>query len=81
MLTGMQCKIARSGLCLTQPELAELATVAIGTIVSFENGIRVPRALTLKSIMQVFSERGVVFTDDAVIIPLPEHQIDPASQT
>jgi len=66
MLTGVMCKIARRGLGIQQVDFAKSAKIAIR-----EEGRRTPRELTLDSIAHVFADRGVVFTDDVVIIPIP----------
>lgn len=79
MLTGVMCKIARRGLGIQQDDFAKSAKIAIRTLVDFEEGRRTPRELTLDSIAHVFADRGVAFTEDAVIIPIPPEQMEPTS--
>lgn len=81
MLTSEQCRIARTGLKISQRDLAELVLVSTPTIASFEMGKRIPVRSTLAALKHLFEERGVVFTDTYVNVPLLECQADPTPQT
>lgn len=65
LITPAQCRMARSLLNWTQPELAEKSGLALMTISKFEKegGDKRPEARTLEKIRRAFESNGVEFND------------------
>jgi transcriptional regulator with XRE-family HTH domain len=64
-LSAEQCRAARALLGWSQRDLAKAASVAIGTIVDFERGLRRPYLRTLKDVREVLERAGVEFLNAA----------------
>lgn len=63
-MTPELCKAARALTGLTQKDLAEAACIATPTIADFERGARKPHANNIKSITNVFENRGLDFIEE-----------------
>ncbi len=64
MITGSQIRAARGLINISQDELAELAGLTPQGIRKIEDGSVQPRGGTIADITQVFSDRGVEFTEN-----------------
>lgn len=58
---GALCRAARSLLALSQLELCERAQVSRKLLNDFENGLRVPKPITVASIREALERPGAVF--------------------
>lgn len=60
-ISPAQCKAARALLGITQPELAELASLGLSTVVDFERGRRQLSEAAVKSLQNALEHAGVKF--------------------
>lgn len=60
-ITGRHVAAARELLKMTQAELAAAASVAPGSVNSFEQGLREPRPVTYTAIYDALEARGIEF--------------------
>jgi len=60
-ISAAQCKAARALLGITQPELAELASLGLSTVVDFERGRRRLTETAVRSLQFALEHAGVRF--------------------
>jgi transcriptional regulator with XRE-family HTH domain len=63
-ISPAQCRAARALIGMSQTDLAHRAVVTPNVIVDFENGTRMPFAITLAAIRAALEGEGVIFLDD-----------------
>ena len=61
MMSSSQCRAARALLGITQPALAELASLGLSTVVDFEKGRRQVSDAAIHSLQQALEQAGVKF--------------------
>jgi transcriptional regulator with XRE-family HTH domain len=62
-ISAAECREARTMLGWRLAQLATYSSVAIRTIVDFEEGVRAPRARTLTALAECFETAGVIFVE------------------
>ncbi len=62
-MSPAQCRMARAGIGWGVRDLAAAAAVAMGTLVDFETGKRIPQPRTLAAIRTALEAAGVTFTN------------------
>ena len=72
MLSGRQCKAARSALDWTRAELAERSGVHERTLIDFERGARQPINATQSALKRALEDVGVIFEEERIIVPVPK---------
>lgn len=60
-MTPAQCRAARALISMTQPQLAEAASVGLSTIVDFEKERRSVATATIESIKSALEKSKIVF--------------------
>ena len=60
-VSPLQCKAARALLEITQPELAEMASLGLSTVVDFENGRRQVSEAAIRSMQIALENAGIDF--------------------
>jgi predicted transcriptional regulator len=69
MITGIQCKMARTALDWGVRDLAKHAHIGVATVVRFESGTTESNASTITLIKQAFEGAGVRFSEDGGVLP------------
>lgn len=60
-MTPAQCRAARAMISMTQPQLAEAASVSLSTVVDFEKERRIVSEATIESLQSALEQAKVVF--------------------